>query len=87
MNRKDTIYNVASFLLGAHENAYFYDMALEKYRIDNFKRGYAQFSDLYDIDLGQPKGPKYQSGSTWVRDFEKGSVIVNPHTKSAKITT
>jgi hypothetical protein len=87
LNRKDAIYNLASFLLAAHDKAYFYNMGLEKYRIENFREDYAAFHDIYNIDLGEPKGPRYQEGRFWVREFEKGTVRVNPTQKTAEIVS
>lgn len=39
----------------------------------------------YQIDLGQPLGPRYRQGNLWRRDFSKGSVIVDPVNHSASI--
>ena len=43
----------------------------------------------YQIDLGTPRGPRYQVGTTWRRDFTKGYVIVDPvnHTGTIATTT
>lgn len=40
----------------------------------------------YQADLGKPLGKRYQVGSTWQRDFEKVTVIVDPaaHTVAFK---
>lgn len=40
----------------------------------------------YDFHLGQPLGPRYRDGEAWRRDYEFGSVMVNPHTHQASIT-
>ncbi|MDP9311062.1 MAG: putative glycoside hydrolase [Chloroflexota bacterium] len=39
---------------------------------------YAWLYDNYTLDLGAPKGPRYQSGALWRRDFENGYVTVDP---------
>lgn len=41
----------------------------------------------YQVDLGTPLGPRYQSGSSWRRDFTKGYVIVDPVSHTATIST
>ena len=41
----------------------------------------------YQVDLGTPLGPRYQSGSLWKRDFTKGSVTVDPVNHTATIST
>ncbi|MGB0388210.1 MAG: putative glycoside hydrolase [Ardenticatenaceae bacterium] len=44
--------------------------------------------DNYQLDLGEPLGPRYQDGyATWKRDFTNGSVRVNLASHSATITT
>lgn len=86
LNRQDTVYNLGSFMLGSHENSYFYNMGLEKYRIENFKKDYAQFQDIYELDLGKPVGKKYLQNTLWVRNFEKGMVVVNPGKFASSIT-
>ncbi|MBI3241236.1 MAG: hypothetical protein HYZ49_02970 [Chloroflexi bacterium] len=37
----------------------------------------------YQADLGKPLGKRYQVGSTWQRDFEKVTVIVDPAAHTA----
>jgi hypothetical protein len=41
----------------------------------------------YQVDLGTPLGPRYQSGSLWRRDFTKGFVTVDPISHAATIST
>ncbi|HYN90187.1 MAG TPA: putative glycoside hydrolase [Ardenticatenaceae bacterium] len=41
----------------------------------------------YDLDLGQPLGPRYANGSAWQRDFTNGSVVVDPAAHTATIVT
>lgn len=43
--------------------------------------------DNYRTQLGTPLGPRYLDGDTWRRDFENGSVSVNPKTHEAQIVT
>jgi hypothetical protein len=46
----------------------------------------AWFYSNYDLDLGQPLGPRYRDGDSWRRDFVNGNVMVNPETHEASIT-
>ena len=39
----------------------------------------------YYVELGEPLGVRYQIGDEWYRDFENGTVIVNPSTHSSRI--
>ncbi len=41
----------------------------------------------YQVDIGTPLGPRYQSGSLWRRDFTKGSVTVDPVNHTSTIST
>jgi hypothetical protein len=41
----------------------------------------------YQVDLGAPLGPRYQSGNLWKRDFTRGSVTVDPANRTATIST
>ncbi len=41
--------------------------------------------DNYQVDLGEPLGPRYKTGAVWQRDFERGTVEVNPETHAADI--
>jgi len=41
--------------------------------------------DNYNVTLGAPLGRRYQSGSTWRRDFECGYVTADPTTHVGKI--
>ena len=38
----------------------------------------------YDVRLGAPLGPRYQSGGVWRRDFAAGTVLVNEPGASTK---
>jgi hypothetical protein len=42
--------------------------------------------DHYRLNLGQPLGPRYQTGTTWRRNFTNGSVVVDPSTHVAQVT-
>ena len=71
-------FGLASFLLVNNGHAYF------RYTNDQAYRDlwwYPQF----DSDLGQPMGPRYAEGNLWRRDFEHGSVSVDPKNHSAVI--
>jgi hypothetical protein len=41
----------------------------------------------YELDLGEPLGPRYRQGNEWIRDFTNGQVRVNPVTLAASIIT
>jgi hypothetical protein len=41
----------------------------------------------YNINLGTPLGPRYQSGNLWRRDFTRGYVIVDPVNHTGTIAT
>ena len=41
----------------------------------------------YNVDLGSPVGARYQTGSSWRRDFTRGYVIVDPINHTATIAT
>jgi hypothetical protein len=43
--------------------------------------------DNYNVQLGTPLGARYQSGTTWRRDFTNGYVIVDPASHTATIST
>ena len=68
----------ASYLLIANKLASFRYSSSDAY-------GYVWMYDNYSIQLGEPKGKRYQSNGAWRRDFEKGSVFVNPRTHEASI--
>jgi hypothetical protein len=40
----------------------------------------------YDISLGAPRGPRYQVGAVWKRDFACGTVTADPHLRTGTIT-
>jgi len=73
-------FGLASFLLVNNGKAYF------RYSSDSAYRDlwwYPQF----EIDLGQPLGPRYAEGDNWRRDFQYGYVIVDPAGHSSEINT
>lgn len=70
--------------------------ALASYLLVNNGKAYFRYSNdlAYDQDwaydnyfepLGLPLGPRYPVGDSWVRDFQKGRVQVNPVLNSAGI--
>lgn len=71
-------FGLASFLLINNGQAYF------RYSNDEAYRDLWWFAQ-YELDLGQPVGHRYQNGDVWQRDFENGSVIVNPENHSSEI--
>lgn len=74
-------FSLASYLLVNHGNAYFrYTNAAayeENWAYENTR-----------VQFGTPLGERYQSGSLWVRDFERGRVWVDPgaHTAGIEVT-
>ena len=73
-------FGLASFLLVNNGQAYFRYSNADDY---NELWWYNQ----YELELGQPIGPKYPDGDFWQRDFENGSVRVNPEKHSAELLT
>ena len=71
-------FGLASFLLVNNGQAYF------RYTNDKAYRDLWWYAD-FDIDLGQPLGARYPDGNLWQRDFQNGSVIVDPKKHSAEI--
>lgn len=70
--------------------------ALASYLLVNNGKAYFRYSndlaynqnwmyDNYFLALGLPLGPRYLLDDTWVRDFEKGRVMVNPALNTASI--
>ena len=68
---------LGSYLLANDGLAYFRYTNSESY-------GLVWLYDNYSIELGLPLGPAYQTGNMWKRDFEQGSVIINPLTYSTE---
>jgi hypothetical protein len=42
--------------------------------------------DNYNLNLGEPLGPRYKDGNTWRRDFTNATVRVDPVARTAAIT-
>lgn len=68
----------ASYLLIANGNAFFRYTNSDSYRE-------LWLYENYDLDLGMPKGERYESKGGWRRDFEKGYVFVKPQSHEAEI--
>jgi hypothetical protein len=68
----------ASYLLISSGRAYFRYTRYDMYEV-------VWKYPSYTVDLGQPKGPRYQENNQWRRDFTKGSVTVDPATHKAEI--
>ncbi len=68
----------ASYLLVANGNA-----AFRYANSDDYNEPWL-YED-YNVQLGQPLGPRYQDGNAWRRDFTNGYVWVDPHKHKAKI--
>jgi hypothetical protein len=65
------LFGLASYLLVNNGQAYF------RYTNDLAYRQVWSYPE-FKIDLGQPKGPRYKESGIWKRDFENGSVSVDP---------
>lgn len=74
------------------------EFAFASYLLINQGKAYSRYTnsdayhdawiyDNYRIDLGQPLGKRYVDGNEWKRDFEKGTVIVNPTELTSQIVT
>lgn len=73
-------FGLASYLLVNNGKAYYRYSNHEAYRELWW---YPQF----DLELGQPLGPRYTEDNQWRRDFEHGYVVVDPENHSAIIQT
>ena len=72
-------FTTASYLLVTNgQQAYF------RYSRSAYYRQWWYFSN-YDVKLGAPKGPRYQTGTQWRRDFACGYVTVDPAARTGKI--
>jgi hypothetical protein len=69
----------ASYLLAAGGRSAF------RYTNDQFY-DQAWLYAIYDLELGEPLGPRYRDGAGWRRDFTKARVWVDPQTHMATIT-
>jgi len=69
---------LGSYLLINNGNAYF------RYTNSDYYNQIWLYNN-YNIALGAPLGPAYQTGSVWQRDFERGYVIVDPDRHIAEI--
>ena len=72
------LFGLASFILVNNGNAYF------RYSNDEAYRKMWWYPE-FDLDLGQPLGPRYKESGVWRRDFEKGSVMADPLKHQAEI--
>lgn len=81
---------------GSQENAERQQFAYASYLLVNNGNAFFRYTNADDygdlwnypntkFDLGLPLGALYRDGFTWKRDFEHGSVTVNPTTQSAEI--
>lgn len=93
MNEKDTLYNLASFLMGVNNDKAFFDndgsviFSIE-YRgrfIDGYRRDYRAFGDIYNVPIGYPLSGRYERDGVWQRDYSNGKVVVNPSSKPHSI--
>ncbi len=72
-------FGLASYLLVTNgSSAYF------RYANASAYRQWWQY-DNYNVSLGEPKGPRYQVGTAWRRDFACGYVTADPTTMSGTI--
>jgi hypothetical protein len=69
----------ASYLMISNGKAAF------RYSTDDAYRD-VWYYDNYKINLGSPKGARYQVGTSWRRDFTNGYVLVDPASHTAKIS-
>jgi hypothetical protein len=76
--RERMLFGLASFLLINDGKAFF------RYSNDEAYRKVWWYPE-YELDLGQPLGPRYKESGFWQRDFEKGSVTVDPSKHIAEI--
>ena len=87
LNRQDTLYNVASYLIGKkNEKAFFYNAGVKGYYYNNYVKDYNTFQDIYNAPIGSPTGSRYKQDNVWQRDYSNGKVLVNPTSNSYTIT-
>jgi hypothetical protein len=78
--KKNLLFPLAAFLVGAQENSYFvYNWG---YRMDN---GCLEWYPEFDKPLGEPLGDMVRDGWTLSRQFKHASVWVNLETREADI--
>ncbi|MEZ4524010.1 MAG: putative glycoside hydrolase, partial [Thermomicrobiales bacterium] len=75
-------FHLASYFLVSHPDKPLY----LRYAKDGDYDEFWWYSN-YETALGAPLGSRYKSGSSWKRDFQCGSVTVNPASRSASIST
>jgi len=73
-------YAFASYLLVANGSAAFRYAKAKQYNQTWIYKN-------YDLDIGDPAGPRYQRDGLWKRDFTKGTVTVDPVNHKADIGT
>lgn len=73
-------FSLGSYLLVKSDKTSF------RYHSSKFGYGYDWWYSNYETKLGSPKGPRYQSGTKWVRDFTAGQVVVDPVAHTSTIT-
>jgi len=79
LNRQDTLYNVASYLMGKkNDKAFFCNEGVDGNVYSNFVTDYTTFKDIYTAPIGSPTGTRYKQDNLWQRNYTDGKVLVNP---------
>jgi len=79
LNRQDTLYNIASYLMGKkNDKAFFFNEGVDGNVYSNFVTDYNTFKDIYTAPIGVPTGARYKQDNLWQRNFTGGRVLVNP---------
>lgn len=77
-NEARMLFALGSYLLVVDDKAYFW-------YADNGDYGTPHLYAAYDSALGSPVGTRYQDGTVWKRDFQAGTVTVDPANHTATI--
>ena len=87
LNEQDLLFNLASFLLGQDgKNAFFYNAGIPGYEFENYMEDYKQFQHIYDVNIGNPDGKRYQKDGLWFREYKNGLVLANPTSSLKQLT-
>jgi|GEM_PF-2565210 len=79
VNREDILYCIGCYLL-VKQDPYVYLNIDWDGNYNNMQMLFNDFGHLFETDYGQPLGPRYEENGVWVREFSRGTVVVNLET-------
>jgi hypothetical protein len=79
VNREDILYCIGCYLL-VKQDPYVYLNIDWDGNYNNMQMLFNDFGPLFETDYGQPLGPRYEENGVWVREFSRGTVVVNLET-------